>query len=370
MADERDQIAEAMLAAQLERNPAEPPQAWTQGVKNVMGGIMEMPKRAFGAAQQYTDTGQYNPAPIMEAATTAMTGGMPMAAKGAAGIFGGRLSMTANHPQLMRAEDMALDKQAPQRIWNETGWVQRPDRQWRYEIPDENAVLDQLRANYLPSDKRLPMGNIFHHRGAYEAYPEMKDLQFGHSSQLPQGTMGYFMPGGEKPDILRRAAGLPPRHSDPELVISAGLTPKDKRETILHEMQHVIQGKEGFALGGAPPSKIKLGTPEFEVFKELKRTFDPNKLEKMSQREFSDLFGAGQEMVTKEVRDRFTDAMRSGAGRDKAAETFAKREAYNRLLGESEARLTQKRSMMSPEELAKTFPTLDVPEKKMIIRMR
>jgi len=89
----RDEIIEAMLAqqGQLERNPAEPPEAWNRGVRNVVSGLAEIPRKAVQQAQNYTETGEYNPAPIMDAAGLVAGGGIPFARAGALGMAGGRI---------------------------------------------------------------------------------------------------------------------------------------------------------------------------------------------------------------------------------------------------------------------------------------
>jgi hypothetical protein len=90
----REEIAELLLAqgGQLERNPAQPPDWWNAGVRGALSGLAAIPQKAIGAAVNYTETGEYNPAPIMEAAQLVAGGGLPMATRGAVGAAGGRLT--------------------------------------------------------------------------------------------------------------------------------------------------------------------------------------------------------------------------------------------------------------------------------------
>ena len=374
---ERDRIAQAMLATPLEQNPALPPESWNRGVRNVTTGVLSelaaIPQKAYGAAQQYTDTGEYNAEPVMGAAASLMTGGMPMAAKGAAGIFGGRLGMTANHPQLMRAEDMAAAKVAPRQIWNETGWTKRADRQFRDEISDQAARFDRVTLNKMAGTDRAPLGEVLHHPKLYEAYPELKNLSFGYGDpKLPQGALGYFKPEGFEGGILRQKAGLPLKYSPAELVVGAGQTPKAEIDTVLHELQHVIQSKEGFAKGGAPPSTVQLGTPAFDIYREMRKTLDPDKLQGVTPEKFRKLVSGNSETAppSQEYLDKLVGRLSDPKFRNHAAEYYAKQLAYTRLLGESEARLATARGTMSDAQRRRTFPALDVPEKKQIIRMR
>ena len=66
------------------------------GLAALFGGAYEglggLAKRAIGNSQTAMETGYYNPAPVMEAATSVMGGGMPMAERGALGMAGGRLT--------------------------------------------------------------------------------------------------------------------------------------------------------------------------------------------------------------------------------------------------------------------------------------
>lgn len=379
----REEIAQAMLATPLEQNPALPPESWNRGVRNVTTGALSglsdlatFPGRYARGETGYTPGQMASEQPqatqwAPEMATNLMGGGVPMAKPGSAGMFGGRLGLTGDLPKLMKAEDMALDKQTPRRIWNETGWVQRPDRQWRYEIPDENAAFDQLRLNYMKPDARMPISEVFRHRGLYEAYPELKDIQFGTGAKdMPKGALGGFMPERMDPGILRAQAGLPPKYRPAELIVTPNQPQHEKVSTALHELQHAIQTKEGFARGGAPAETIQLGSPEFKIFKELRNTFQPDKLQKMGPEGFSKLISMGEKPVSQQSLDKFVEAMADPKRRAHAAEYYAKVVAYQRLLGESEARLTQTRGAMTAAERRATFPELDVPTRKQIIRMR
>jgi hypothetical protein len=59
-------------------------------VGKILHDLYTLPERAGQVAYDYGQTGQYNPAPIMEAAMTATTGGMPLAQAGALGSAGGK----------------------------------------------------------------------------------------------------------------------------------------------------------------------------------------------------------------------------------------------------------------------------------------
>lgn len=210
--------------------------------------FVSIPKRAFGAVQQYEDTGEYNPAPIMEAATALMGGGVPAAERASAGIFGGRLAKTADQAVLAKAEDLAAKGATREQIWNETGWFQGKDGKWRFEIDDSRAGvfgMDPERAAASTEtagdfsmritgreNRGLRYDDIVQHPDLYAAYPISDKM----ASVFP-------MPSGQRGQ-LDKTFGI--------LSVDSRLDPWDARSTGLHELQHAVQRQERFAQGGSP----------------------------------------------------------------------------------------------------------------------
>jgi hypothetical protein len=371
--DPRDEIAAAMLQQPVTPNPAQPPEWWNQGVRNVASTVANYPgdlaKRAIGAAQHYTDTGEYNPEPIVEATGALATGGMPMAKRGAAGMFGGVLAQGAPLAKLGRAENMELRGATPQEIWAQTGWLRRPDTKWRHEFSDRGAGFDPealaglaAKQKYSGQTEYAPLGAVYKHPAMYEAYPWAKDIRFS-SEKLGKNIQGAYGPPQES--VL-----LPGRMTNPTLEINQSLARPVKNNVTLHELMHSVQGKEGFAIGGAPPRSIQPGTPAFSISRELHSAFAPDNLAKLSPEEFAKLLNFKTKVPTRMEQLTFITHMRDMEKRRAASEHFAGNMAYDRLLGESEARLVQSRAPMSLKARRETFPTLDVPEDKLIMRMR
>lgn len=186
-------------------------------------------------------------------------------------IFAGPKSATANLDALEMAKDMARRELAdPKDIWNETGWFQGADGMWRYEIPD--TVMDQSRkglnidAQMQPYWEQLlagsfgdthndpfaklaalgakmeqrgkivpvegPLGRLIYHPAVFEAYPELAGLSSRFSADAsPAGSY---------------TTGINPK------LEASGPTTTDLNSVILHELQHGIQQREGFAGGGNP----------------------------------------------------------------------------------------------------------------------
>jgi hypothetical protein len=84
------------VAAARVKNSARPDGGRQEGLlttlpEKMATDLYTLPARAGQAAVQYGETGEYDPAPIMESALTAMTGGMPFAQAGALGSAGGKI---------------------------------------------------------------------------------------------------------------------------------------------------------------------------------------------------------------------------------------------------------------------------------------
>jgi Mlc titration factor MtfA (ptsG expression regulator) len=108
----------------------------------------------------------------------------------------------------------------------------------------------------------------------------------------------------------------------------------------LHELQHAIQQREGFAKGG--------GINEF--------TSDMDALAKLNNMSYSEM-------------DDFQKAMYLDL-RKKYKSAKTPEQAYNNLAGEAEARAVQSRMNMTPAQRRATFPeeSYDVPMNELIVR--
>ena len=138
-----------------------------------------------------------------------------------------------------RAEQMSKEGYDPIAIKIQTGWEMGIDGKWRYELPEpfwETAVIE----SYVKPRFGEPINIKFVMRDTWllEAYPELADLALFVMYSPRKGSAGYYSPDTNG------------------MVISMG-TPSDKFEyqidgVLLHEVQHLIQQIERFALGGNP----------------------------------------------------------------------------------------------------------------------
>lgn len=211
-------------------------------------------------------------------------------------------------------DNKAADPEFKKALFEQYRQFQSPgDGKLRQEISDEAARLkieQGAEGQYLLAD-------VLDHPELFKAYPEMANLRV---SATPSGQFdlnAFYDPGNLFRDEV---IGF-----NPNAVGAEGI--------LLHEVQHAIQNKEGFARGGAT-----------ENFKAGVKAFDEAK----------------------------------AAAKGRIPDTRLADILYKRLAGEAEARLTQGRRMLTSEERLGALPYLfdpqgfgyDVPLEKLILRSK
>lgn len=143
-------------------------------------------------------------------------------------------------------------------LWKKTGLFRNPyDNRWRFEIDDSQVTwktgFHQLEeTTFLGGPSKYKLPDVLDHPTLYEIYPELADVVFSKEPKLMdygKTTNGWFDPNTNT-IVVTPYAALP-------------------KETILHEIQHWIQRKEGFAQGGSVETAIDYANPtNLKVFVE------------------------------------------------------------------------------------------------------
>jgi hypothetical protein len=271
-------------------------------------GAMAYPGQvARGEASIYGADGRVSDEAVGKAfdlAGTAMTGSLPFSKPaGAIGMFGGRNAATADLTALKQAQTLH-DKFGASRehIWDATGWFKGADNQWKFEIPDDLSTIASAR-NAPPGYSQL------HHDDLAEAYPSL----WSNTQQS-----------------IRQAPVTSGRYEAADGVIHAqGPTDTAQRSVALHELQHALAGREGFAAGDNPGN---YGATAWEQ--------------------------AGRPMLSQHPNAA-------------AAHSAWARDQYHRSAGEVEARNVQARMNFTPEQRFNIPPwaTQDVADADQIIRL-
>ena len=144
-----------------------------------------------------------------------------------AATFAGKGAKGADLSKLFKAEEMLKKGGSDRDAYAQTGWTHGfADKKPRFEIDDSGLEL-QTKQKWGDS---APASEIINHPKLYENYPDIgninTDISFG------------FSPSG--------------RFSKKENSIKAyGKDLSSQRNAVVHELDHVIQDKEGFASGGS-----------------------------------------------------------------------------------------------------------------------
>jgi hypothetical protein len=141
-------------------------------------------------------------------------------------IFAGENSEAADLQMLALAKQAEREGVPPPETWEKTGWFRDDDKKWKWEIPDDKVTISD--------------GKIVHPK-LEEAYPGIFDeIKVEFKPITDMRKYGSF-------DATTKV-----------LTINSN-QPKEKQlSTAIHELDHVVQGKEGFTGGGSPSSRTAI----------------------------------------------------------------------------------------------------------------
>lgn len=146
---------------------------------------------------------------------------------------------------------MENDGYSPEKIRLATGWFRGPyDNEWRREVADDLArVTDTFRdlpetALFGAEKNEIPLSRALNHPELFRAYPDLNSVKVIRQKGFMDfgGLQGWFNPDTNTINITPYA--------------------KDPESTLLHEVQHWIQEKEGFATGGNQDVAIEMANPD------------------------------------------------------------------------------------------------------------
>lgn len=322
----------------------------------------------------------------------------------------GPKAKTASSKSLALAEAMEEDGASREEIWRKTGWIRGADGQWRFEVDDskaefrpngdarllgetryrrleeltdkwgdsfekggeplteaEEAEMEALQEEYSDRvwEKKYELQDFLKHDELYEAYPMLRHttLRF---EKLDPGVKGKF--------DKRNGA----------IILSDSLFGKGP-ETLLHEIQHIIQKYEGFQGGTSPEYWARRDYESGDRLQErLQREYDDilNGLTKEEQNDYiryQEIDGELERLFYSEKPGDAEKYDRMDAEHDRLYEKLYPKEWFGKLLdlkrqmenpgevylgqyinsaGEIEARETAGRRKLTAEERQNKMPDL------------
>lgn len=233
------------------------------------------------------------------------------------------------------ARKMEEKKKDAKAIKMATGWERGADGKWRYEMPDAKIkdTMDVGGGHIVKryeDDMLWNGGKLFDVIDApelFKAYPQLKGVR------IDTDAIMNDMPSHGEYDSKTNTITI---HAD-EL--------KYMNDILNHEIQHAIQGIEGFATGGSPTT----------IRGEVKKRFNEVK------KQIKQLRAEGKEDEAKALIEKNRGLYNAYMKNDDF-------NSYKSLAGEVEARNVQERMNMTPEERRKTLAesTEDVARKDQI----
>lgn len=262
-------------------------------------------------------------------------------------IFAGVNAKTADKAALATAEKMTAAGADPRAIWKETGWMKGGDGKWRFEIDDSKAMFNPSGVGSSKKENDILVGAPGVNFGPAIGLLEHPILENSYGKGLVQNSFvgnKNTMFGDGVQGAYDSAAG--------SITINAPAKAADARSTMLHELQHAVQQREGFAKGGSPGDRLEISS-QTELEKINKE------LQKLARQEFK----LGYR--TPETQSKFLELKQKQI--DLQIPPY---EAYKRLAGEAEARAVQQRMNLTPDQRRATFPldSYDVPIDQLIYR--
>ena len=250
------------------------------------------------------------------------------------------------------------------RGWQQTGTMRGPEQILRQEISDDTAkIIADPRMNVVK--RRLQ--DVLDHPELYAAYPDLRKMDVSYRAEINPASYGSYIPESDR------------------IKVYGNVPESEARGVLLHEIQHAVQRREGFARGGNPQEFMRPGGMKdwFDEADSIHRRADhfygaANIKQAMTQRGLSaneaaeyvfgrPLSGLDQKMVdllrSPHNPDKLTEmgnAFRQAAAEREMIGKIGPFESYRRLAGEAEARLTQNRRGFTQAERAMRPPFVDL----------
>lgn len=261
---------------------------------------------------------------------------------------------TIRMDNLSVAKDMEKNKKKAKAIKAATGWERGADGKWRYEMPD--VILRDPKE--WVNKKTLTLSDIVEkpndlfkeYPELFDAYPELKDMKIL-KGRAKNGGVFYNNAITLNLGDIREAIKY-------DMDTHYKLANNSLKKTLVHEIQHYIQEKEGFAQGGN--SEMIIDKNALDAIAKLRAEKDA------VAKEFYAMSPEEQQRRKYEINNRYNDLTKQIERLEKSSRIGY--DGYNRLSGEVEARNVSARLNMTPEERRKTLAesTEDVARKDQI----
>lgn len=198
------------------------------------------------------------------------------AAPGTAGMFLGERARGAIPKNFEKARQLRDAGYTSEQIWNMTPGQRLHytdlDPNFKYEISDKAAQLKNVGImDYLKNKitgRQMTMQDVLDHPELYQNYPHLANMPVDLYAKNPL-YHGYYQPSRVENTLTYTpdGVGIMGMQKIPER-IGMNAFGYDKKNTILHELQHAIQQHEGFVQGYSPDAVSELANLRIQKLSE------------------------------------------------------------------------------------------------------
>ena len=146
--------------------------------------------------------------------------------------YAGRDARNADLEALHEAERYEMQNVDAETIRQKTGWFRGADGKWRWEIDDSGM---KLRTDAADISNYTTLGELVDAPALFATYPDMKDMSVTFHN-LERGQLGGYHRTFDSIELSRELK------QKPEALLNS----------LIHEVQHAIQQREGFTPGANP----------------------------------------------------------------------------------------------------------------------
>lgn len=273
--------------------------------------------------------------------------GAPSSAGGTLGTFIGPKAATWDKEKAALAQQLLDSGADPKQVWKHLTIGKMPGGHLFSEIDDSVSSLNMMN---IPEtgDNLTTIGKSLNHPNLIKQYDFIKEFPVDYHQGPNQFNRGSLN-GGEN--------GFMSVYGQNE----------NAKSTVFHELQHAIQDIEGWPTGGSPNN-----TPLYDADKVFKIR-QHRKALKIDPEQVRGMIDSGQQVPIslRERLNKYDDLLRQE--KEIIDNPLAPIEAYRRLQGEAQARLTQDRIPLTMEQRREQYPLegdkiADIPFKNLITR--
>lgn len=288
--------------------------------------------------------------------------------------FAGPTAWTADVPALNDAKARIAAGDNAEQVRKDTGWFEGADSKWRFEIDDSDAKFKPLEdwVDRAEQPGAVTLRDVLDHDPLFAAYPELRRVEVRVNPERRGSGMLVTEEG-------RGFTGAYIEIGDPAFFADEG----SAIEILMHEVQHAIQAREGFATGGSPEV---LRAEKDQALADRDYWSAVATIRRDAERLGGDFEQAARDYVDvfeQQVSDQQMDDARSAPSIEAIEQRVAEAEqvmrtignpteTYQRLAGEIEARNTAARRTMTAGERQAASPeqTADIPGERAIVWWR